>query len=98
MRFFDNDRWVGRFALERNARYEFTIEAWRDTFSSWLDEVRKKQTAGVNVRLETIEGVHIAEEAASRATGAEGQGLTELLRRPKRSEERRGGKERRSRW
>ena len=71
MRFYDNDRWVGRFAVERNARYEFTIEAWRDPFSSWLDEIRKKLAAGQMVRLETIEGVHIAEEAASRATGAD---------------------------
>ncbi len=87
MRFFDNDRWVGRFPLERNARYEFTIEAWRDPFSSWLDEIRKKQAAGVNVRLETIEGVHIAEEAASRATGADGQALAELLRQLKAEED-----------
>jgi starch synthase (maltosyl-transferring) len=87
MRFFDNDRWVGRFPLERNARYEFTIEAWRDSFSSWLDEIRKKTAAGQKVPLETIEGVHIAEKAASRATGADGQALAELLRQLKAEED-----------
>src|SRR6185437_12427417 len=30
LRLVDNDRWNGGFALERNGRYEYTIEAWRD--------------------------------------------------------------------
>jgi starch synthase (maltosyl-transferring) len=83
MRFHDNDRWIGRFALERNGRYEFTIEGWRDPFSSWLDEIRKKQAAGQRVRLETIEGVHMAEDAASRATGADAVALARLMQRLK---------------
>ncbi len=29
MVFVDNDRWGGHFPLLRNARYEFTIQAWR---------------------------------------------------------------------
>ncbi|PIU48460.1 MAG: DUF3416 domain-containing protein [Candidatus Hydrogenedentes bacterium CG07_land_8_20_14_0_80_42_17] len=28
MEFVDNDRWRGTFQLEKNARYEYTIEAW----------------------------------------------------------------------
>ncbi len=36
MLFVDNDRWHGHFPLTRNARYEYTVEAWRDDFSSWL--------------------------------------------------------------
>ena len=87
MRFVDNDRWAGSFPLERNARYEFTIEAWRDPFSSWLDEIRKKQAAMQPLRLETIEGVRIAEAAAERATGADGEALAALLRRLKEPED-----------
>ena len=40
MVFVDNDRWSGHFPLERNARYEFTIEGWRDSFSSWVRDTR----------------------------------------------------------
>src|SRR4051812_3366619 len=81
MRFFDNDRWTGSFPLERNARYQFTIEAWRDPFASWLSEVEKKRGAGVPVRLETIEGVHIVEAAAANAVRADQAALVALLER-----------------
>ncbi len=69
MHFVDNDRWQGSFATERNTRYVFTIEGWRDPFASWLHEIHAKQKAGVDVTLETIEGVEIAEEAARNADG-----------------------------
>ena len=32
MRFYENDRWTGDFTLAKNARYEYTIEAWTDDF------------------------------------------------------------------
>ena len=70
MRFVDNDRWSGSFPLERNARYLFTIEGWRDPFASWHHEIEAKRAAGVDVRLETIEGLRIAERAAARASGS----------------------------
>ena len=70
MRLVDNDRWAGDFPLERNARYEFTIEGWRDPFASWLHEIHAKRDAGVEVRLETMEGVSIAEQAARNAAGS----------------------------
>jgi starch synthase (maltosyl-transferring) len=79
MTFFDNDRWVGRFPLERNARYQFMIEGWRDPFATWRNEVEKKRAAGIDVRLETIEGVHIVEKAASLAKGPDAKALSALL-------------------
>ncbi len=57
MLFVDNDRWHGHFPLTRNARYEYTVEAWRDDFSSWLRGLEKKRKAGIAVHLETQEGV-----------------------------------------
>ncbi|MCJ2140377.1 maltotransferase domain-containing protein [Methylobacterium sp. E-066] len=69
MVFVDNDRWAGQFPLERNARYEFTLIAWRDPFSSWVRDTLKKRAAGVDIRLETIEGVTLVESAASLARG-----------------------------
>ena len=81
MRFVENDRWRGAFPLERNARYVFTIEGWRDPFASWLHEIEAKQAAGVDVRLETIEGVRLVEWAAERADGVDGDALRTLTGR-----------------
>ncbi len=90
MAFVDNDRWAGAFPLERNARYQYTVEAWRDPFATWLNEVQKKQAAGLNLRLETIEGFRIAEKAVglgSAAGGADASALADLLTRLRGTEE-----------
>ena len=49
MLFVDNDRWRGAFPLERNTRYRYTIEAWRDRFASWRADFVKKRDAGQDV-------------------------------------------------
>ncbi len=79
MAFVDNDRWAGSFPLERNARYEFTIIAWRDPFASWVRDTLKKRDAGVDVRLETIEGVSLVQTAASLASGRDKDRLAALV-------------------
>ncbi len=79
MAFVDNDRWAGSFPLERNARYEFTLVAWRDSFASWVRDTLKKRDAGVDVRLETIEGVTLVGTAASLATGRDKDRLAALV-------------------
>jgi starch synthase (maltosyl-transferring) len=82
MRFVDNDRWEGSFAVERNTRYLFTIEGWRDPFASWLHEIHAKQKAGVDVTLETIEGVQITEAAARNAeNGPDGPAMWAIIDR-----------------
>jgi starch synthase (maltosyl-transferring) len=55
MRFVDNDRWRAEFRVEDNARYLYSIIAWRDLFASWRDEVGKKDTAGQPLTLELSE-------------------------------------------
>jgi starch synthase (maltosyl-transferring) len=87
MRFVDNDRWSGSFPLERNARYQYTIEAWRAPFATWLSEVQKKQAAGLNLRLETIEGMRIAEKAAELSESDDLPALFALLERIQREDE-----------
>ncbi len=79
MVFFDNDRWAGQFPLERNARYEFTIEAWRDSFSSWIRDTLKKRDAGLDLRLETVEGVELVQNAADLARGHDKERLNALV-------------------
>ncbi|MGH8790093.1 MAG: maltotransferase domain-containing protein [Cupriavidus necator] len=58
-----NDRWEGSFPLVALGRHEFTVEAWRDTFASWLDEIGKKRAAGLNVALEIEEGARLVADA-----------------------------------
>jgi len=57
----DNDRWSGRFELDRLLPHFYTIEAWRDPYASWADETRKKIAAGRNFTVETIEGLQLIE-------------------------------------
>jgi starch synthase (maltosyl-transferring) len=81
MLFVDNDRWSGRIPLERNGRCQYTIEGWRDPFATWLYEVEKKRAAGLDLRLETIEGLRIAEKAAALAEGPDCTALANLMSR-----------------
>jgi starch synthase (maltosyl-transferring) len=65
----DNDRWRGVCTLYENAIYEYTVEAWTDTFRGWQHEFAAKFDAGVaNLSSETLEGAVLVEEAAGRAT------------------------------
>ncbi|SDB15994.1 maltotransferase domain-containing protein [Belnapia rosea] len=65
-----NDRWAASFPLERMGRYSFAVEAWRDAFATFTDELQKKHNAGVPVSLELEEGRLLVEAAGQRAGGA----------------------------
>src|SRR5680860_1777168 len=62
MQFLGNDRWRAEFPLTDNARYLYTIVAWRDLYATWCDEVGKKHGAGQTISLELIEARHLIEE------------------------------------
>ena len=44
-----NDRWRGVFSVTEIGPWEYTIEAWGDTFKSWQEEIRKKFEGGLRV-------------------------------------------------
>ncbi|MBX9760481.1 MAG: alpha-1,4-glucan--maltose-1-phosphate maltosyltransferase [Beijerinckiaceae bacterium] len=67
MRLQGNDRWRGMFAPQACGRHEFTIEAWRDPFASWVSDVTKKIAAVQNVEVEVIEGMRLIDRARERA-------------------------------
>src|ERR1043166_6133757 len=57
MSFVDNDRWRGVCCLIDVGLYEYTVEAWTDSFRSWRDEFTKKFDAGVkDLAAEALEG------------------------------------------
>jgi starch synthase (maltosyl-transferring) len=74
-----NDRWRAAFALEKNTRYQYTIEAWLDEFESWHHEVEKKIAAGRDVELELLEGRALVERALSRTHGDDRSWLEQVL-------------------
>ncbi len=80
MTLFDNDRWRGAFRLERNTRYEYTIEAWPDDFETWRHDVGKKRDAGQAIGLELTEGRILVERARDRAERSERLRLETTLR------------------
>jgi starch synthase (maltosyl-transferring) len=57
----DNDRWSARFELARLLPYFYTIEAWRDPYASWVDEIQKKIAAEKDVTVEIVEGLQLIE-------------------------------------
>jgi starch synthase (maltosyl-transferring) len=64
----DNDRWRGVCTVYENAIYEYTVEAWTDTFRGWQHEFAAKFEAGItSLRSETLEGAALLDEAAGRA-------------------------------
>jgi starch synthase (maltosyl-transferring) len=68
MHHLDNDRWRGVCTLYENAIYEYTVEAWTDTFRGWREEFAKKFEAGVpTLTTERLEGALLLEAAAERA-------------------------------
>src|SRR5437879_12871790 len=68
MNFVDNDRWRGICSLNAAGVYEYTVEAWTDTFRSWRDEFTKKFEAGISdLTAETLEGAALIEAAGKRA-------------------------------
>ncbi len=71
MAHLDNDRWRGVCTVFENAIYEYTVEAWTDTFRGWQHEFAKKFEAGLtNLVSEALEGAALLEAAANRADDA----------------------------
>jgi starch synthase (maltosyl-transferring) len=68
MQLVDNDRWRGICTFYENATYEYTVEAWTDSFRGWQHEFAKKFDAGiVDLTSEALEGAALIEAAAERA-------------------------------
>ncbi len=74
-----NDRWVGRFKLERNTRYEYTVESWVDHFESWRHDVGKKRDAGQSIALELTEGRALVAASVERAELSDRDRLRRIL-------------------
>ena len=72
MKHLGNDRWRGVCSLYENAIYEYTVEAWTDTFRGWQQEFAAKFEADIpNLQVEISEGTALLEAAAARTAKIE---------------------------
>ena len=76
LRPLSNDRWGARLPLTRLGAYEFTIEAWRDTFGSLVDHIVKKQAAKQEVALELEEARQLFDTILAASGEAEAEADT----------------------
>ena len=79
MHHVDNDRWVGRFPLEENTRYLYTLEAYPDAYRSWAVDLEKRLAADMEVASELLEGAALLRPALARAVGADKKRIEERL-------------------
>ncbi len=79
MQMTGNDRWRTVLPLQRIGRHLFAIEAWRDQFATWRDELDKKVQAGLDVSLEIQEGRQLIEKTA--ANQPDGSAHTDALKK-----------------
>ncbi len=77
----ENDRWSGHVPLLAPGIHQIVVEAWRNLFATWRDEVEKKHAAAVPITLELREGITLVEQAAARAKGADAKRFAVLLAR-----------------
>ncbi|HEV2095257.1 MAG TPA: alpha-1,4-glucan--maltose-1-phosphate maltosyltransferase [Chthoniobacterales bacterium] len=88
MTHIDNDRWRGACTLYQNTTYEYSVEAWTDTFRGWQHEFAAKFEAGVAPLVsEALEGAALIEAAGRRARNPpDSARLLELAEQIRRSE------------
>jgi starch synthase (maltosyl-transferring) len=70
-----NDRWRGKFPVERLGCYRYTVEGWIDPFRTWLVAVKKQVDAGQDVQVELLTGAALIEEVVKRASRDDAEGL-----------------------
>ena len=64
-----NDRWAGMFTVEKQGRYQNTIEAWVDHIASWQHEIELKVADGQRISSELLAGAGLVDGMAHRAGG-----------------------------
>lgn len=71
LRLDNNDHWIGEFEVEELGRYQFSIRAVVDDFSTWREELGVRAQAGQDVGVQMVVGAEIVQACATRAKGAD---------------------------
>jgi len=75
-----NDRWTAEIQLDRIGRYVFMIEAWIDTYGTFVRDLGRKRDAGLDISLEIQEGHDLLKYAKASASGPSAQALSTILK------------------
>ena len=78
MQLIGNDRWRGSFDVAEFTPYVYTVQAWLDSYKTWIRDLGKKADAGQDVALDILAGAELASAAATRAQKADAQKLLDL--------------------
>jgi starch synthase (maltosyl-transferring) len=71
-------RWGGEFVVDAVGRWEYTVEAWSDSFGTWRDELRRKLASGQSdLAGEISEGMVLIAAAAERTRSDEDRATLE---------------------
>jgi starch synthase (maltosyl-transferring) len=63
----DGVRWEAAIEVDRQGRWEYTIEAWTDVFASWRDELERRLAAGQSdLASEISDGIAVLRAVAGR--------------------------------
>jgi starch synthase (maltosyl-transferring) len=74
----DGVRWEAEMDVDREGRWEYTIEAWTDLFASWREELERKLAAGQHdLASELSDGISILLAAVGRARSNSDRALIE---------------------
>lgn len=76
----DNDRWSGRFTVDANDIFQFTIEAWPDPYMTWLDRLVRWHDAGEDISQDIRTGARMLRDMSVTA-GNSGRVLSEAAAR-----------------
>ncbi|GGC86730.1 alpha-1,4-glucan--maltose-1-phosphate maltosyltransferase [Halopseudomonas salina] len=79
MTFLGNDHWEATIVPEQPGKFVYVIEAWRDPFATFQDELEKKYRAGVPITLELREGEQLVRAAAQSAAPESAQVLERVV-------------------
>jgi starch synthase (maltosyl-transferring) len=81
-----NDRWQGRFLVERLEPHRYRVEAWVDHFQTWRRDTLKKRAADVVEPVDLLVGAALVDTAAKQARGAEARRLSQWARQLREAE------------
>jgi starch synthase (maltosyl-transferring) len=62
-----NDRWTGGFTPDALGRWEYQVVGWSAGAATWRNGIRKKIAADVDVTVERLDGMAVAERLLARA-------------------------------
>ena len=87
MRFVENDRWRGEFAVGEIGVYHYLIEGWIDPFKTWQRNLKKRFDAAQSLKADFLIGAGYLEEASKRAPPEDKEKLLKVAEALKKCEE-----------